>query len=184
MSEPGLDNVLRFNSLYGTDGSTSNGVLREPPNGQIGVSAPILGQRGDATKPSQSAESSMDPDDVLTVTDVPAVETRSDEKQLAQREGEAVARQNGGGSVVAKPDDWGNGQEPLGVAATAHNVNAHSDVPGRQTGSEELGPETVDQKQQMNDLPIAANSATFQQMNSMLIILGLAYVAGQVVSGK
>ena len=92
---------IPFNSLYvfDQDDLEKFPIPREQPSGQIDVAKP---EQLPAPKASESAEASMDPDDVLTVTEIPAEETRSDEKQLAQIEGEQANRETGGDRVDPK----------------------------------------------------------------------------------
>ena len=205
--------LVPFNSLFVNDQDDLQRfpIPRELPSGQIDVAKP---EQLPAPKASESAEASMDPDDVLTVTEIPAEETRSDQKQLAQTQGEQTNRETGGDRVDPKYaererkrheiDDSvevdAHGPVFVGPASERQFVQYGPSKVGGQllraagsevvsSANEMMGPSLQASKQEIMDvLPSnpfdGISTGLIQQMNTMLIILGLAYVAGQAVGAK
>jgi len=183
-------------------------ALRTQPSGQLNISAPEqLPQQED----SKSAETAMKPADFKAETSIPAQQTRSDEKQQAQKEGEREATVNVKGKrmPVTEVDEHGRplwvggqndgeelipiymtaGQLQRGIGGAVGKTIAKVGADAAETTAEVLGPPLNAAKQELADVlpdnPLKGITAgAVQQVNTMLIILALAYVAGQAVGSK
>ena len=161
---------------------------------------------------SKSAETAMKPEDFKAETSIPAEETRSDEKQQAQKEGEREAAVNVKGKrmPVTEVDEHGRplwvgdetdgeelirwipmteGQLRRGIGSAVGKTAAKVGTDVAETTAEVLGPPLNAAKQELADVmpenPFKGiTEGAVQQVNTMLIILALAYVAGQAVGSK
>ena len=207
---------IAFNSLF-KDADEYAAEVRTQPSGSLETAKP---EPMPNPKQSESAESAMDPDDFKGETNIPANETRSDEKQQAQKEGER--QRTGGGGVkpkkqlppVTEVDEEGRplwvgpqteedllwipvnvSQARRAITGTAGQALKDTGAAIGEAGAATLGPALNAAKEEVMDVAEGVgstvgaglsgiSSGVVQQMNTMLIILGLAYVAGQAIGSK
>eukprot|EP01049_Picozoa_sp_SAG25_P010259 SAG25_NODE_1104_length_3966_cov_11.231446_3_plen_208_part_00 len=188
-----------FSSLYGGAPPEE----RVPPSGQLDVATPDERENRIKERKSGSVEPPADPDDTLVVSDYPEG-TRSDQPQEAQAEGRQLTRETGGSSVKPKPAPQPDADGWMGTDAPETDVLPGGGVPkmlrgavgavGQQTASvagaavggvaDVVGNPLTDVAEGIGGLGTSVTEGLVKQMNTMLIILGLAYVAGQAVGGS
>ena len=203
-----------FNKLYSEEPALDAPVRVPPSNqldvARPEQAANILEQKqSESADPLLAA----DDEDSLTVTTLLeptyAEGTRDDEEQLAQREGAAAQRRTGGDRPDPKfqydengeafwegPDGPesdalpGGGVPKMARAAVSQVAQAAVEPLAAAAGGakdavgDAVGNPLTDVAQGIGALGTGMAEGLVKQMNTMLIILGLAYVAGQAVGGK
>ena len=204
--------TIPFNSLYAED-LPQDAPVRVPPSEQLDVAQPEQPVNSLEQKQTESADPPLAADDEDNLVVSEYVEgTRSDERQLAQKQGAAAQRETGGdrpepkrlydenGLLWVGPDGPEGDALPLGDMRLAANAAARATVSGlaqvatdpltivggglKDAVGDSIGNPLTDVAQGIGALGTQMTEGLVKQMNTMLIILGLAYVAGQAVSGK
>ena len=192
-----------FNMLYQEEPDDTF-PTREPPSEQLSVAQP----EGRANSIEQHQTASADPplapdtDDILTVTDLE--QTRSDERTEQQVAGQRRSRETGGGAVGPKklydengalywsgPDGpesdalpGGGTQKVLTSLASGTATAAVEAVKPVAAGLKDaVGNPLADVAEGVSSSMAGVSEGLVKQMNTMFIILGLAYVAGAAVKG-
>ena len=194
-----------FNNLYKQYDDDDDGPVREPPSAQLDVAQPEQKENRIQQQQTASADPPLaaDDEDNLVVSEYEEG-TRSDQPQQAQADGRKLNRETGGTAVAPRKlyDEngelfWVGGDGPETDALPGGGVQkmVRSAVTGTTTAAAEVvkpvvggvadavGNPLTDVAEGVGAGLSGVSEGLAKQMNTMLIILGLAYVAGAAVKG-
>ena len=197
-----------FNNLYkqyNDDDDDDDGPVREPPSAQFDVAQPEQQENRIQQQQTASADPPLaaDDEDNLVVSEYEEG-TRSDQPQQAQADGRKLNRETGGNAVAPRKlyDENGelfwvgeDGPETDALPGGGVQNIVRSAVSGTATAAVEVvkpvlggvadavGNPLTDVAEGVGSSLAGMSEGVVKQVNTMLIILGLAYVAGAAVRG-